>query len=227
MPPGPRPACPQPQSGRPRLRRSFRVPRGTWIDLRKAPSGPARHLDPPSEGTFGSRAAPGSAFGRHLRVLRGTRIDLRKAPSGPARHQDRPSEGTFGSCAAPGGPRRARTGILHGPGGVFRGLFPSTSSLGDRRCVRSSVPRTLFDMRFLRDINASEMLALTDQWTGPIKPVFVSIPELAPLLPRVQEDHDALLTARAGSPAEALLRTLAETADLLDERHDHLHRALH
>jgi hypothetical protein len=114
-----------------------------------------------------------------------------------------------------------------GPGGVFLGRFPITSSLCDRRCVGRRVPRTLAGMRFLRDINAGEMLALIEQWAGPIKAVFLSIPELAPLLPRVQEDHDALLTARAGSAALATLRTLLETADALDERHDHLQRALH
>jgi len=82
-------------------------------------------------------------------------------------------------------------------------------------------------MRFLRDLNAGEMIALSEQWTGPLKVVFLSIPELAALLPRVAEDHDALLAARAGSSAEAMLRTLSDRATGLDVRHDHLQRALH
>ena len=71
------------------------------------------------------------------------------------------------------------------------------------------------------------MISLSEQWTGPLKAVFLAIPELAALLPRVQEDHDALLAARAGSSAEAMLRTLSEQATGLDVRHDHLQRALH
>jgi hypothetical protein len=82
-------------------------------------------------------------------------------------------------------------------------------------------------MRFLSSLNAGEMISLSEQWTGPLKVVFLSIPELAALLPRVQEDHDALLAARAGSSAEAMLRTLSEQATGLDVRHDHLQRALH
>jgi len=70
------------------------------------------------------------------------------------------------------------------------------------------------------------MISLSEQWTGPLKVVFLAIPELAALLPRVQEDHDALLAARAGSSAEAMLHTLSEQATGLDARHDHLQRAL-
>ena len=82
-------------------------------------------------------------------------------------------------------------------------------------------------MRFLRDLNAGEMISLSEQWTGPLKAVFLTIPELAALLPRVQEDHDALLAARVGSAAEAMLQTLSAQATGLDARHDHLQRALH
>ena len=82
-------------------------------------------------------------------------------------------------------------------------------------------------MRFLRDLNAGEMIALSEQWTGPLKVVFLSIPELAAFLPRIAEDHDALLAARTGSSAEAMLRTLSDRATGLDVRHDHLQRALH
>ncbi len=82
-------------------------------------------------------------------------------------------------------------------------------------------------MRFLRNLNAGEMISTTEQWTGPLKAVFLSIPELVALLPRVQEDHDALVAARAGSSAEVLLQSLSEQATGLDVRHDHLQRALH
>lgn len=82
-------------------------------------------------------------------------------------------------------------------------------------------------MRFLHELTIGEMITITEQWTGDGKPVFVAIPELAPLLPRVQEDHDALVGARGGSSAETPLRALSEQADTLDTRHDHLQRALH
>ena len=82
-------------------------------------------------------------------------------------------------------------------------------------------------MRFLRDLNAGEMISLSEQWTGPLKAVFLTIPELAALFPRVQEDHDALLAARSGSAAEAMLQALSAQATGLDVRHDHLQRALH
>ncbi|MDI1436769.1 hypothetical protein [Polyangium sorediatum] len=82
-------------------------------------------------------------------------------------------------------------------------------------------------MRFLHELTIGEMITITEQWTGAGHPGFVAIPELAPFLPRVQEDHDALLGARAGSSAEVPLRSLSEQADTLDTRHDHLQRALH
>jgi len=81
-------------------------------------------------------------------------------------------------------------------------------------------------MRFLNDLSIGEVIAVTDQWTGQLQPVVLSIPELVPLLPRVQEDHDALVQGRAGSSAEVLLRGLSEQAESLDTRHDHLQRAL-
>ena len=82
-------------------------------------------------------------------------------------------------------------------------------------------------MRFLRNLNAGEMIATTEQWTGPLKAVFLSIPELSALFPRVEEDHAALVAARAGSSAEVMHQSLSEQATGLDARHDHLQRALH
>lgn len=81
-------------------------------------------------------------------------------------------------------------------------------------------------MRFLTQLAPGEMIAITEQWTGPLQTVFLSIPEIAPLLPRVTEDHNALVEARTGGSAEAILRTLNEQADNLDTAHDHLQRAL-
>lgn len=82
-------------------------------------------------------------------------------------------------------------------------------------------------MRFLHELTIGEMITITEQWTGDGKPWFVAIPELVPLLPRVQEDHDGLVGARGGSSAETPLRTLSDQAVTLDTRHDHLQRALH
>ena len=79
-------------------------------------------------------------------------------------------------------------------------------------------------MRFLRDLSVGELLALTQQWTGPLGSVFVSIPEITPLLARVQEDHAALLTIDAGNTAEITLRDLTVLATGLDLRHDRLQR---
>jgi hypothetical protein len=81
-------------------------------------------------------------------------------------------------------------------------------------------------MRFLANLIIGEMIAVTEQWTGPLKPVFLSIPEIAGLMPRVAEDHELLLSARQGSSAETLLRSLSEMATSLDGRHDHLQRAV-
>ncbi|HVK70832.1 MAG TPA: hypothetical protein VM694_40535 [Polyangium sp.] len=82
-------------------------------------------------------------------------------------------------------------------------------------------------MQFLNDLNVGEMIAITEQWTGAVRPVFLGITELAPLLPRVEEDHGALVNARGGSSAETALRALSDQAETLDARHDHLQRALH
>lgn len=82
-------------------------------------------------------------------------------------------------------------------------------------------------MRFLQNLTTGEMIAVTEQWTGPLKPVFISIAEITPFYGRIDEDHGALIDARRSGTAESLLRTLSEQADGLDTRHDHLQRALH
>lgn len=71
------------------------------------------------------------------------------------------------------------------------------------------------------------MIAVTEQWTGTLKPVFIAIPEVAPFYPRIEEDHVALIGARESGTAQAALRVLNGQADVLDTRHDHLQRALH
>jgi hypothetical protein len=82
-------------------------------------------------------------------------------------------------------------------------------------------------MRFLQDLTTAEMIAVTEQWTGPLKPAFTTITEITPFYSRVDEDHGALVDARRSGTAESLLHTLNEQADSLDTRHDHLQRALH
>ncbi len=82
-------------------------------------------------------------------------------------------------------------------------------------------------MRFSQNLTVPEMIAVTEQWTGPLNSLFIAIPEVAPFLSRVQEDHSALIDARQSGTAEVALRALNDSADALDERHDHLQRALY
>lgn len=82
-------------------------------------------------------------------------------------------------------------------------------------------------MRYLQNLTPPEMIAVTEQWTGPLKSGFMTITEITPLYTRVEEDHLSLLDARNSGTAESLLRSLNEQADSLDTRHDHLQRALH
>lgn len=82
-------------------------------------------------------------------------------------------------------------------------------------------------MRFLPYLTPAEMIAVTEQWTGPLKPAFLSIVEITPLYGRVVEDHEALIGARNSGAAESVLNALNDQADSLDSRHDHLQRALH
>jgi cytochrome c551/c552 len=82
-------------------------------------------------------------------------------------------------------------------------------------------------MRFLPYLTPAEMIAVSDQWTGPLKSAFTSIIEIAPLLDRVEEDRDALINARNSGAAESLLQAHNDQADSLDTQHDHLQRALH
>lgn len=82
-------------------------------------------------------------------------------------------------------------------------------------------------MRYLQNLTPPEMIAVTEQWTGPLKSGFMTITEITPLYTRVEEDHLSLIDARNSGTAESLLRSLNEQADSLDTRHDHLQRALH
>ncbi|MFT3764028.1 MAG: hypothetical protein QM820_00660 [Minicystis sp.] len=81
-------------------------------------------------------------------------------------------------------------------------------------------------MLFIRYTTIHELLALLVQWTGNLKPTFVSIPEIAGLQGRVQEDHDALLTLDTGAASEAAFVALQEAATPIDASHDHLQRGL-
>lgn len=80
-------------------------------------------------------------------------------------------------------------------------------------------------MEFLRDLTAVEMIAVTDQWTDKLKPVFMGITEVAPFYVRMEEDHLGLVHARTTGASEMTLRALEREADTLDLRHDHLQRA--
>lgn len=104
--------------------------------------------------------------------------------------------------------------MMCGPGDLLSLLFTST---------RGYHP----PMRYLQNLTIGEMIAVTEQWTGPLKSVFIAIPELTPFYGRIDEDHGALVNARQSGTAESLLRTLNDQADGLDTRHDHLQRALH
>jgi len=78
----------------------------------------------------------------------------------------------------------------------------------------------------VRDLQIGEMISVSASWIGAKKPTFLSIPEVSPLFGRVEAVHTALVAARDGNSAGAALRALANQAEDLDERHDHLMRAL-
>lgn len=73
------------------------------------------------------------------------------------------------------------------------------------------------------------MLALSADWLGAKRAVVGKSPELAALLPRLEEAHQALQRAQKATPAaesEEALR-LSSQAQALDGRHDHSVRALY
>jgi len=79
----------------------------------------------------------------------------------------------------------------------------------------------------VRDLQIGEMISVSAHWLDPQhKAIFLSIPEVAPLLGRVEAVHAGLLLARDGDSSTSALRALGDEAEGLDEQHDHLARAL-
>jgi len=81
----------------------------------------------------------------------------------------------------------------------------------------------------LRYLEAPEMIALSTDWLGPRRSALSAAPELAALLPRLEEAHHALLRAQKAAPAapDGQTQRLEAEARSLDERHDHAVRALY
>jgi hypothetical protein len=80
----------------------------------------------------------------------------------------------------------------------------------------------------IRDLHIGEMLSVSAEWLSAEKSgIFLAIPEISPLISRVAAVHCALIDASESEASEAPLRALADQADALDSRHDHLVRALH
>lgn len=81
----------------------------------------------------------------------------------------------------------------------------------------------------LRTLDLSEMLALSTGWLGPQRPALSAAPELAALLPRLDEAHQALLRVQSAAPATSgdQAQRLADEARDLDDRHDHVVRSLY
>lgn len=71
------------------------------------------------------------------------------------------------------------------------------------------------------------MAELTSSWVGPNKNVFLSIPEIAPLMPHIAAAHDGVLSVKSGttpqSPEDKERIALQKQTDHL---HDHAYRAV-
>lgn len=78
----------------------------------------------------------------------------------------------------------------------------------------------------LNDLNTGEMIALSEAWLGSQKTLFLSIPAIAPLFPSVEQRHHELVAARNTETFKTELDDVTEQSTLLDNRHDHLARAL-
>ncbi|WP_437629762.1 hypothetical protein [Sorangium sp. So ce854] len=81
----------------------------------------------------------------------------------------------------------------------------------------------------LKHLNLDEMVALLSPWVEDPKQrkVFLSIPEVAPLHPRVVEAHEAVLAVRPSSGGTSSeMRALIARSNGVDRCHDHLARAV-
>ena len=73
------------------------------------------------------------------------------------------------------------------------------------------------------------MLAISEGWLGTLRPAFESIPEIKPLIARVDTGHAALTHARPSEPAttDAAVVAISPEARAVDVCHDHALRALY
>ncbi|KYF84010.1 hypothetical protein BE17_41840 [Sorangium cellulosum] len=81
----------------------------------------------------------------------------------------------------------------------------------------------------LKHLNLDEMVALLSPWVEDPKQrrLFLSIPELAALHPRVLEAHEAVLAVQPSvGGASSKLRALIDESNKVDRFHDHLARAV-
>lgn len=82
----------------------------------------------------------------------------------------------------------------------------------------------------LKHLSVNEMVGLTQRWVDPTqaRAIFAAIPEIAPLLAKVDAIHEQLSAARPApkGPPPALKALIAEAATV-DAEHDALARAIH
>ncbi|WP_437729955.1 hypothetical protein [Sorangium sp. So ce1335] len=81
----------------------------------------------------------------------------------------------------------------------------------------------------LKHLNLDEMIALLSPWVEDPKQrkVFLSIPEVAPLHPRVVEAHEAVIAVQPSSRGtSSKMRALIAEGNEVDRCHDHLARAV-
>jgi hypothetical protein len=81
----------------------------------------------------------------------------------------------------------------------------------------------------LRYLEVGEMLAVSEGWLGKHRQAFESIPEIKPLLPKVEDAQAALTHARPSEPAKTdpAVEAISAEQRVLDIRHDHALRALY
>lgn len=79
------------------------------------------------------------------------------------------------------------------------------------------------------NLDIDEMVALTAPWVeaSSAREAFLSIPEIAPLHPKIVQAHEAVVAAKAQRPPQSEMKTLLEEETLIDARHDHLARGIH
>ncbi len=81
----------------------------------------------------------------------------------------------------------------------------------------------------LDNIDIDEMLALTAPWVeaSQTRDAFLSVPEVAPLHPKIVQVHEALIASKSLRSPQNELKILLEQEAVVDARHDHLARGIH